>query len=71
MDYVLAWQVVGTGDFGTSGFAAAQSSALSQQLRSCRTVDTAVDTATSQQGFIGSVYNSINLESRNVISNYF
>ena len=71
MDYVLAWQIVGAGNFGTSGFTAAQSSALSQQLRTCRAVDASVNTAASQQGFIGSIYNSIDLESRNVISNYF
>ena len=68
MDHILARQLVCSRDPGITGLAAAQRSALGQQLRPCRTMDAAVHTAAAQQGLICSVDDGVHSHFGNVVA---
>ena len=68
MYYIFAGQAVSPRDFGLAGFAPAQGSALRQQLRPRRPVDTAVHAAAAQQALVGRVDDGVHRHFRYVVS---
>ena len=68
MDHVPAGQVIGGGDFGIAGPAAAQSAAFRQKLRPGGSVDGAVHSAAAQQGFLGGVDDGVHLHFGDIVS---
>jgi len=66
MDHMPRRQSIRVGDFGATGFAAAERAAFGQQLGSSCTVDRAIDTPSAKQGGVRRVDDGINAQRRDV-----
>lgn len=68
MDDFLAGEVVGGGNFRITGFAATQGTALVIQVRTCGSVDGAVDAAAAEERFVCCVDDAVDLQLGYVVS---
>ena len=68
VDHILARQSISLCDFRAAGFAATQRLTLRKQLRSCSSVDAAVNTATAQKRAVRRIDDSIHLHFCDVVS---
>jgi hypothetical protein len=59
-------QPIAIGDFGVAGLAAMEGAAFGEQLRPCRAMDRAVDTASAKQRTIRGVDDGVNAQAGDV-----
>ena len=65
---VFAGQPISFCDFRITGFASVQRPAFSQKLRTCSAMDAAIDSPTTKQRTIGSIYDGVDGHLRYIIS---
>ena len=66
---VFAGQSISFCDFRITSFASVQRSAFGQKLRTCSAMDAAIDSPTTKQRTVGSIYDGIDGHPRYIVSN--